>query len=49
MLHSQACDSADSSDQDMNAQWRKLQAIIFSKECCPNATRHRQEKMRGTI
>jgi len=26
----------------MAAQWRKLQVINFSKECCPNAMRHRQ-------
>src|SRR5260370_42046331 len=39
MLHSQACDGADSSGQDMNTQWRKLQIVIFSKKCCPNATR----------
>ena len=23
----------------MNRQWRKLQIVIFSKECCLNATR----------
>jgi hypothetical protein len=28
---------ADFSDQDMTAQWRKLQVIKFSKECCLNA------------
>jgi hypothetical protein len=33
---------ADFSDQDMTAQWRKLQVINFSKECCPNAMRRRQ-------
>src|SRR6266481_4712010 len=33
---------ADFSDQDMTAQWRKLQVINFSKECCPNALRRRQ-------
>jgi len=32
----------DFSDQDMAAQWRKLQVINFSKECCPNAMRRRQ-------
>lgn len=29
-------------DQDMAAQWRKLQVIIFSKKCCLYATRRRQ-------
>src|SRR5258705_521781 len=33
---------ADFSDQDMTAQWRKLQVVNFSKECCPNAMRRRQ-------
>src|ERR1700676_3036521 len=42
MLHSQACDGADSSDQDIDAQWGKLQVIVFSKTCYPNATRGRQ-------
>src|ERR1700716_1918381 len=28
----------DYSGQDMTAEWRKLQVINFSKECCPNAT-----------
>jgi hypothetical protein len=43
MLHSQACDGVDFWDQDMCAQWRKLQVINFSKKCCPNATsRHNQ-------
>jgi hypothetical protein len=42
MLQSQAFDGADCLDQDMNAQWLKLQVINFSKECCPNATRRRQ-------
>jgi len=43
MLQSQACDGADCSDQDVPAQWRKLQVINFSKECCPNATRRRKQ------
>src|ERR1700676_837071 len=42
MLHSQACDGVDSSDQDIDAQWGKLQVIVFSKTCYPNATRGRQ-------
>ncbi len=33
---------ADFSDQDMTAQWRKLQVINFSKECYTNALRRRQ-------
>ena len=32
----------DFSDQDMAAQWRKPQVIIFSRKCCPNAPRRRQ-------
>jgi hypothetical protein len=43
MLHSQACDAADFWDQNMNAQWRKLQVIIFFKKCCPNATSRRKQ------
>jgi hypothetical protein len=43
MLHSQACDGVDCSDQDVPAQWRKLRVINFSNECCPNATRRRKQ------
>jgi hypothetical protein len=43
MLHGQACDSDDFWDQDVNAQWRKLQVINFSKECCPDATSRRKQ------
>jgi hypothetical protein len=43
MLHSQACDTADFWNQNMNAQWRKLQVINFSKKCCPNATSRRKQ------
>src|SRR6266481_4767218 len=32
----------DYSGQDMTAEWRKLQVINFSKECCPNATWRQQ-------
>jgi hypothetical protein len=49
MLHSQARDGLiirvkrpDYSGQDMTAEWRKLQIINFSKECCPNATWRQQ-------
>ena len=43
MLHSQASEGVDFWAQDLNAQWRKLQVINFSKECCPNATRRRKQ------
>src|SRR5467141_4278141 len=42
MLHSQACDGLIFRIKIMTAQWRKLQVINFSKECCPNALRRRQ-------
>jgi hypothetical protein len=30
--------AADLSDHDTNAQWRNLQAVNFSRNCCTNAT-----------
>jgi hypothetical protein len=45
MLHNQACDGADFSAQDTNAQWQKRLVIIFSKECCSNATRRRKHPL----
>jgi hypothetical protein len=41
MLHSQARDGADFSDQDMIMQGKKLQAIILSEMCCPNTALRR--------
>jgi hypothetical protein len=35
MLHSQARDGLDFSDQDMTAQWRKLQAHQFFQKVLP--------------
>jgi hypothetical protein len=43
MLHSQAREGADFWDQDVDAQWRKLQVRNFSKECCPIATSRRKQ------